>query len=299
MTKILNSIREGVKSEPNAMVYQVTLRSYQTDTFIRKILSLWETAVKETAPGSIFRRHAEQEGLIILAAALRKTGLVKGEERTKMVERFRSLARDRINCYLSPARRKTALKNLEKEIAGYENAQIVIPVPEAFKKVPADKIHVFAYPHFRHMVPPSKGGNQIHVVDDPASPVGKVVTPPEAAWGSYEKFAPRSFGVYDYGTKKAMAKNLDAIPRDEKYHWFYIGRADVQPASFFWAFRWILQVDLEGVWQLSDGVQDGNKWNVYVSAKHTGPVYVKGSGSPNKLFIDYVVLTREKIALDK
>ena len=299
MTEILDIIREGVKSEPNAMVNQITVRSYQTDAFIRKLLPLWEEAVKETAPGSSFRRHVEQEGLILLAASLRQTGLVKGEERTKMVERFRTLARERIQYYLSPAGRENALKNLEKEIRGYENAQIVIPVPEAFKKVPSDRIHVFGYPHFRHMVPRSKGGNQVHVVEDLSSPIRKVVTPPEGAWSFYEKFAPHSFGVYDYGTKKAMERKWEALPQDEKYHWFYVGRADVQPASFFWAFRWYLQADLTGVWQLSDGIEDGNKWHVYVSAKHTGPVYVKGSSSPNRLYIDYVVLTRDKVSPGK
>ena len=61
----------------------------------------------------------------------------------------------------------------------------------------------------------------------------------------------------------------------------------------------VLQSDLPGVWKLSDGIKDGNKWHVYVSSRHTGPVYVKGSKSPNQLFIDYVVLTKDKVKLPK
>ena len=296
MSGILNIIREGVKNEPGAMVFQNKVRSYQTDAFICRILALWNQAVKETSPDTDFRRHVEREGLIIMATALKKTGLIKGEERKAMTERFRKLAQERIKKCLSPKRQKLAMAELEKQIKDYDNSQIILPVPEPFKNMPADKIHVFGYPHFRQMHS-TKKGPQPFVVDDPLSPLGKAVTPPPASQPDYEKYAPLSFGVYDYGTKTSIAKTWKSIPQDEKYHWFYVGRANVQPSSFFWAFRWYLQADLLGVWTLSDGIKDGNKWHVYVSCRHTGPVYVKGSKSPNRLYMDYVVLTRDKISL--
>ena len=37
---------------------------------------------------------------------------------------------------------------------------------------------------------------------------------------------------------------------------------------------------------------DGNKWEVWVSVKYTGPAYVKDSTSPNQIFWDQVVLVR-------
>ena len=215
-----------------------------------------------------------------------------------MIECFRKLAQERIRKYLSAKRQKLAFAELEKQIKDYDNSQIILPVPELFKNVSADKIHVFGYPHFRQMHLLKKTP-QPFVVDDPLSPVGKAVTPPPASLPDYEKYAPNSFGVFDYGTRIAMERTCKAIPQDEKYHWFYVGVANVQPSSFFWAFRWYLQCDLLGVWKLSDGIKDGNKWHVYVSSRHTGPVYVKGSTSPNKLFIDYVVLTKDKVKLPK
>ena len=298
MTAILNNIREGVKNEPVAMFFQNNVRSYQTNAFLRRILTLWNQAVKETSPNTDFRSHVEREGLMIMATALKKTGLIKGEERKSMIECFRKLAQERIRKNLSAKRQKLAFAELEKQIKDYDNSQIILPVPELFKNVPADKIHVFGYPHFRQMHLLKKTP-QPFVVDDPLSPVGKAVTPPPASLPDYEKYAPNSFGVFDYGTRIAMERTCKAIPQDEKYHWFYVGVANVQPSSFFWAFRWYLQCDLLGVWKLSDGIKDGNKWHVYVSSRHTGPVYVKGSKSPNKLFIDYVVLTKDKVKLPK
>lgn len=298
MTKILNIIREALKKEPVGLYNTVKVRGYQTNAFIRKVLPLWQKAMKETRSDSNYRRYVEQDGLIILAAALNKTGLVKGQERKEMTDLFRKLAQKRIRFFLAPKQQKITLQALEKKIKAFDNAQIVLPVPALFKNVPAGKIRVFGYPHFRQMIYSPKKP-QPYIVDDPSSPIGKAVTPPPGSTPSYEKYVPHSFGVYDYGTKTSMERAFKKLPRDEKYHWFYVGRADVKPASFFWAFRWVLQADFTGVWQLSDGVKDGNKWHVYVSAKHTGPVYVKGSKSPNKLFIDYVVITRDKMKLPK
>ena len=57
MTAILNIIREGVKNEPVAMFFQNNVRSYQTNAFLRRILTLWNQAVKETSPDTDFRSH--------------------------------------------------------------------------------------------------------------------------------------------------------------------------------------------------------------------------------------------------
>ena len=296
MTEILTRVRKGVKSEPSKMLLQIKERSYQTNAFVRPILELWKKAMKETAPGSLYRAHVEQDGMIILGAALRRKGLLKGNERKEMMALYKEIAGKRIRTLVSARQQKKTFKKLEEMIREFELSQITIKTPAEFRHIPKDKIHVYGWPHFREY---SHKPNQVIFKDDPTSPVKRAAVPPPALSEQHEKYKPTSFGVYDFASKKSLRNGNKKVFQDEKYHWIYVGRADVEPGSFFWAYRWVIQVPFVGVWQLSDGIKDGNKWHVYVSARFTGPAYVKGSKSPNQLYIDYVVLTRDKVALKK
>ncbi|OQA87664.1 MAG: hypothetical protein BWY31_00606 [Lentisphaerae bacterium ADurb.Bin242] len=296
MKKILDRIRDGVRNEQNALPAQIRERSYQTPDFIRGLLSLLDEAIELTTPGSIQHCYVKNEGLMIIATALAKPGLLKGAERQQYITRFRNDAIKRIDSLAAPEERDKMFARLEEQIREYEILQIKVETPKIFKSIPSEQIRVYGWPNFKqHSIRP----NENIVVEDSDSPVGKAVVPPAEAEteSAYAQYKPQGFGVYDYGTKKGMSGMKITIPQDEKYHWYLVGQADIYPTSFFHAFRWVLQVQLSGVWTPSDGIIDGNKWYVYVSAKFTGPVYVKGSKQKNRLFIDYVVLSKEKIRL--
>ena len=279
------------------MPAQVKVRSYQTNVFVRSILELWKKAVKETEPGTLYRKHVEQDGMIILGTALRNTGLLKGQERKELLSIYKKIAEKRIHANVSEKYQKGVFKNLEYMIRSFELSQIILETPEQFKDIPTDRIHVYGWPHFQN--PFIRHVELVRVIfeDDPTSPAKRAAIPSQALSEQYERYRPSAFGVFDYATKSSIINSNPNVFQDEKYHWIYVGKADVQPGSFFWAFRWLMQIPLVGVWQLSDGIKEGNNWHVYVSARFTGPVYVKGSISPNRLYIDYVVLTRDKIAL--
>ena len=296
MTEILTRVRKGVKSEPNKMILQIKERSYQTGKFIRPVLELWQKAMKETRPGTIYRTHVEQDGMIILGAALRKQGLLKGKERKELLTLYKKIAEKRIKTLVSEKHRKKVFKRLEEMIREFELSQIIVETPAEFRHIPKDRIFVYGWPHFREY---SHKPDQVIYEDDPSSPAKRAAIPPPALAAQYEQYKPSSFGVYDFASKQSLVNKNKKVYQDEKYHWIYAGRADIQPGSFFWAFRWVLQIPFAGVWQLSDGIKEGNKWHVYVSARFTGPAYVKGSKSPNKLYIDYVVLTRDKVKLNR
>ena len=295
MKQILRLIRDGVRNVPNAMPFQVTARGYQTPEFLRRVLGLLEQALVLAPSGSVSRRYVEQEGLMILASALAEHGLLEGAERQKYTELLKKWAVRRMETYLSPQEKSSCLKRLNEKIRQFDLAQIRIPVPAVFRKVSPDQLRVYAWPHFRQY---SERPSEEIVTEDSASPLGKAVIPPKVRDGNYKKYRPCDFGVYDYGTKKALSRNV-AVAQDEQYHWYYIGSTEVQPGSFFHAFRWILQVPLSGVWQQADGIRNANQWHFYVSARFTGPVYVKGSSAPDRMYVDYVVLSRQKIQLPK
>ena len=235
--------------------------------------------------------------MIILGAALRNTGLLKGQERNELLAMYKKIAEKRIHANVSEKYQKEVFQNLEGMIQDFEQSQFILETPEKFKHISKDRIHVYGWPHFQNPFRRQSRQSRVIFVDDPASPAKRAAIPAPPLSAQYEQYKPSSFGVYDFATKSSIENLNHKVFQDEKYHWIYVGKADVQPGSFFWAFRWLMQVPFVGVWQLSDGIKEGNNWHVYVSARFTGPAYVKGSKSPNRLYIDYVVLTRDKISL--
>ena len=60
------------------------------------------------------------------------------------------------------------------------------------------------------------------------------------------------------------------------------------------AFNWAIQANSSHWYTLTDGDPRDNTWDeVWVSAKFTGPAYVKGSTRPNAIWVDMVVATRK------
>ena len=86
---------------------------------------------------------------------------------------------------------------------------------------------------------------------------------------------------------------LKEIPQDEKYHWYQFQKPVVLTSkSYFWGHCWAIQVILSHLYVPADGLEENNRWNVWFSAKFTGPAWVKNSEKENAICIDMVVLTR-------
>ena len=217
----------------------------------------------------------------ILARPYLKTGL----DRKQLLREYKQLRLARIQKYASPGKKAALIKELEKDLTkyGYE-----MKIPEKFKKYPVDKIRIAAYPNFLRSEP------------DPDSPTGRAFgSPPEKEDRRHIMkrqiggCMPSWFGVYDYETRKAISLQLNDIPQDEKYHWYKIGRFEIGKRSVLWGFFWCMMVNLESFWTQADGIKDFNVWTIWISAKFTGPAYVKNSTRPNRIFLDQIVFVKE------
>ena len=104
---------------------------------------------------------------------------------------------------------------------------------------------------------------------------------------------PSWFGAYDYPSKRSVQLKLDDIPQDEKYHRSRIGKFEIGKRSIVWGFFWRMEVKLDQLWTPADGAPEYNTWTVWISAKITGPAYVKDSKKENRIFLDQVILVKE------
>ena len=101
------------------------------------------------------------------------------------------------------------------------------------------------------------------------------------------------FGIYSWLTKSNVLKKVipkNALPKDEKYHFHYLGRARLGEMQRLWIHRtWFLSVPLNSVY---DSLNPSMKFDVYVSVKFMGPSYVPGSPSENALRVDRIIFVR-------
>ena len=286
MREALEMVRNAIRNVPESMPYIIrSLREYQTPQFVKSFYDLLKQARACTEEGSDYRFRVEKELLTPMAVMMTNTGFVTAERRKELLEEYKTYRTARIEKYAAPDKKPALEKALQLDLAKYGFEAIV---PEQFKQYSADKIRLIAFPNFASSEP------------DPDSVTGRALaSPPEAPNNMHimkqqaGNLKPNWFGAYDYPTKRSVQLKLDDIPQDEKYHWHRIGKFEIGKRSIIWGFFWRMDVKLDSFWSPADGAPDFNTWTVWISAKITGPAYVKDSKKENRIFLDQVILVKE------
>ena len=304
MSKYLSIIRNGIKEHP---VRQRTMRvgrwNFITPTFMLDSYKMFKQAEAKTKPDSIYRKRLHFEMIPLLwqilisraenATLFRKAGI----SLPNIEKECRNYCIEYINRN-KPAKPQKYLKEFEKRFAALSAK---LPVPERFQKYSEGDIRVYGYPQFRPM--PHVYGN---IVSDSESPSGKALKSsyPSRAYHGAKKtvrgkngkirwaFRTTKFEVGCLDVKKHKNITLDKVPQDEKYHWYKIPKAEISGKCLFWGHCWAIQFELSQAYQLANGIADNNIWDVWFSAKFTGPDWVKGSKKQNAVYLDMVVLVR-------
>ena len=107
--------------------------------------------------------------------------------------------------------------------------------------------------------------------------------------------SPPQFGLSDcVSTPKFLVKTVltpDQIPRDEQYHWHFVGRMQATPTMYFWAHRsWVFDQRLMDAYNAA--LPDQDFYDVYVSVKLEGPAYVPDSRRESAFSIDRIILVK-------
>ena len=293
MTKFLNALHEAIRTEKASLFYVVN--PARPNTLNKEFLAQahqWLTEARDlTEPGSDYRKRVEKEMITPLAVMLLNPQFqIPG--RDAMLALYRELRNSRIERYYPPDVQAKLKERLAQDLLDFEIVDI--PTPPEFAQVPEKDLRKFAYTKFSKVY--LKGDLHDFRVADPDSPVGKAMTAPPTREHDMKtpvnNMFPTRFGVHDPTTKKDIAFDIPKIPADEKYHWYKVGTFEVGPGTYVHGFFWLMKADISSVYGLADGVADFNKWEVWVSAKYTGPAYVKGSTKPNQIFWDQVILKR-------
>ena len=291
MEQFLHLVRKEVEEVNVPIPYNSSgTNTYISRAFLQKCHDLLMKARLLAPAGSDYRKRVEKEMISPLAVILRKPELKIAADYNSLRQLYYCLRTDRIKNYYPLQNQKEMQVDLDKEMTVLSLSEI--PTPEKFRDLPEDQIRKFVYVHFSHY-----RGAEI-VINDPDSTIGKaVVTVPGSAHNTKNITSepyPNAFGLYDSGSKSQIVFTAKDVPKDEKYHWYKVGFFDFHKNSILWMYFWQIRADLSSVWRPDDGVPDLNKWNVWVSAKFTGPAYVDSSKKDDAVYVDYVILTKEK-----
>lgn len=197
-------------------------------------------------------------------------------DRAKLVESLKVAAADVMAGYSDKIR-----PQMEKKFAGGLDRFVnPLPLPAEFSNVPRTEVlDLFAE---------DVSAN----VDDPGSPVGRAKRLPLPL---NQPQGPPVFGTYDVASKTYGPKLvITNVPQDGQYHIYKLGRWTINSIkSHIYAHgSWGIGVQLGPYFDQPAGPAD-NTYDIYVSAKFTGPAFIKGSSdTENGFWLDRVLLIR-------
>lgn len=293
MTELLNYIRDAVRNETKPLFYIFNpVREYTNANFLKKCYDYLRKAQSETSENSLYRVRVDKEMITPICVILQNPQFKTGLDKNKLVEEYKKYRTEQIDTYCSPEKQQEFKKRIENQIT---KLTLEIPTPSQFADIPVENIKKFAWPHVRSGI----------VIDDPESVTGKaLVSPPKKEHDMSKPGAgslyPTWFGLYDGQSKRSSSPlKLNDIPQDEKYHWYKVDSFDFGQDTFLWGFFWLNSVTLSSVYTNADGLPGFNTWEVWVSVKVTGPVYVKESRKENCIYLDQIILIKPNTSGNK
>ncbi len=288
-------LREGVKNypKPQRSMQVSPWKHMNPDSYLRMV-ALLEKAESLAKGDEKAAARIRREMISPLWCALfywddcKSRFTEQGWTKQSLVERCRKLAAENL-CKDNPANRKQLLADLDKKL---EVLSAELSVPPEFRDVPPGEIKVFGYPSGKGHAPGGAAKQK-----DSESPTGWAVVSahrdarfhgPEAKVSGNRCL---TFALANIGTKEYRI-TLRELPTDEKFHWYVIPRTRIGGKTTFWGHFWWIQFDLSPAYAAADGQEELNDYDVWFSARFTGPAYVPGSKRENSVSVDRIVLVR-------
>lgn len=286
----LMRIRTGIKNDSRRqMVMRMKNWQYNTPEFAAESYELLQRAKALAASEPEAGKRVDELRLALIwnilyfwhsnAAAMGKIGV----SREKLLRECRELSETYLKKY-RPDNLDVLREEFEVCFAAVSDS---LPVPEQFKKYPAGTIRLFGYPHY-HKRPYSEKVKDSDSITGWAlhSPVmGKTPDAPIDA----------RFTCENVDTKQKVWLNIprSKIPQDEKFHWYRIPQSLlIGNCTLFASNGGALIVDASSAFINADGAEETNRWEVWFSAKLSGPAFVSGSKQRSAIAVDMVVLVR-------
>lgn len=260
------------------------------EEFFRKANLLLTSAEQAEKDNPVILERIHREWIPVYRARLDKRAdmpVLSKKEISCIVEKLLEYETAVIRKYIHPERQKKELEALNTYARG-----ILAEIPELRGFEEKDVIADYTWPVL-------STHRACSTFDDPEAAGGKAIGMigvegrTEAARKSHVENRGISCGVYDFHNRKSLGMGTippQAIPQDEKYRWYFVGRINLEKQCFLWMhWSWLCQLQLGNIYDPS-GLN--NLVDIYVSIKVCGPNYVKGSQKPNRFAIDRVVVCR-------
>ncbi len=297
MKQYLQMLRSGVSRHPNAQfTMRISMWHYMTPEFMLKTYKLLHRAETLVKDNDVYRCRVREElisplwTILYFRSNYGRYFEQNGYKILGLENECRQLVLEFMNKY-KPKKLKTALKKFEKR---FNILTAHLKCPKKFKNLPPESVKVFGYPHrnlkstkFYSDIKKDKESitGYTYISENPNPKMhGKNFR--EKLWGT-------TFGISNYGNARKVIR-ITEFPKDEKYHWYKIPNFEIGSKTVFWAHLWWIQYDISSAYANADGHENANVWDVWFSAKFTGPAYVKGSKKKNTICVDMVVLAKSK-----
>ena len=253
----------------NIQTYTLPNRYDLNEKFFKEAEALLAAADKATTGDKLANERVNDERVSIEWAKIEK---FKISDKT-YVENFRKNALRRMK-YQSAYHARGAVKNIELLC---QAALAALPELKGFEK--ATVLADYAWPQLSL-------ARYNKLFDDKDASGGKAVLP-----GSKTQVSKIVCGIYDNRTRKYLLRGasmpLAAVPRDGKYHWYYLGRCRLSAdALLYMHSTWTLQLPLAS--SMTGPEICDNDVAVYISMKVTKDLYA----------VDRVVTVRGDISKD-
>ena len=264
--------------------------SYVTPDFYAEMQALFDRAEAACAPDSPALLHVYRERIRLDYTMLANWDQLEGKlpaggimplDRNAAMRRVETRAGSLLKRLgYSEKISKPHLDQLANQLQRWANP---LPVPAQFLNF---DVVQFYWPDF------IEANERRVIVADPEASDGKAMRVSRTDLEYHQKDP--VFGVHDPQRKKTLSSLIirkPEIPQDGKYHWYKLGRCGIRPGTYLYGHdQWRIQLALDRVY-VQDDNPEGNQWDVWVSAKFTGPAYVNGSAEAEcGFYVDRVVL---------
>ena len=153
------------------------------------------------------------------------------------------------------------------------------PIPEQFKD---RRFYAFFTNHFT-----LHDRSNIMPCIDKESPIG-VATRVNVNASNYY-LPPFAAGLYDSEKPLTMLNTVMTVEK-HGYNFYYVGKATIpQKGEVFVTRSWRIKLNITGREYLT-----GKEFDIWVSAKFTGPKYFKDDTQPDYIYVDRILLVEPK-----
>ena len=167
-----------------------------------------------------------------------------------------------------------------------------VPVPEQFKGK-----NIFDFPVFTLR---NVEWVYTRIINDPEAAGGvacMLTVPPKRSKDQSMAFHSKDFqmGVHSPVRKKSLGSkkfSRDEIFKDEKYHWYFLGKFTLAPGCFIWV-HWSWMMPFKCLSSVYNPIMPEAQYGIWLSVKLQGPAYVPGSKKENAVVVDRIIVTRE------